>query len=93
MSLRKYAQEAAPELRWAQIAKSQGVPFNDYLAKIKQTSDKRLLSQLARHVASFKGFGGSELTAFQRKMISAAATQRLRALGFLNSYQIKKEPL
>jgi len=93
MDLRKYAQEAVSEAKWDQIAKSQGVSFNDYLAKIKQTADKKLLSQLARNVASFKGFGGAELTGFQRQMISAAASQRLKELGYLNTYQIKKEPL
>lgn len=78
MNLRKYAQQA---VRWEQVAKSQGYRMEEYLAKIKSSSDSKLLSQLARAVPSYKGFGGAPLTGFQRKALSAAAQQRLRSMG------------
>jgi hypothetical protein len=87
MNLRKFAQQV---VTWQAVAKKEGLPLQDYLDKVKTTIDYKLLSQLARAVASFKGFGGGQLTGFQRKIIAAAATQRLKALGYLGTQDLKK---
>lgn len=91
LNLGKYAQSAAAEIRWSQLAKKEGFPVSAYLNKIRSTTDYRLLSQLARALPSFKGFGGKPLTGFQRNVISAAGEQRLRELGYLGTQSLNKE--
>ena len=91
LDLKKYAQTASAEIRWSQLAKKEGFPVSAYLQKIRNTTDYRLLSQLARALPSYKGFGGKPLTGFQRKVIAAAGEQRLRELGYLGAQSLKKE--
>jgi len=90
VDLRKFAQEAVvraqvnqavPDMAWEQIAKKKGLPYNEYVGRVKQSSDKRFLAQVSRESRAFKGFGGAELTGFQRKSLATMAIKRLTDLG------------
>jgi len=83
--LRKFAQQAISE-SWEQVAKKEGIPYDQYVQRVKVTSDYKILSQLSRQVGSFKTFGGVPLTGFQRKTLAAMADQRMKALGYANPY-------